>query len=275
MKKRTKTRRFWFILAFELCIMALAFFLALFGLYQAQVKTGLTAKKPELAAQSVTISYVFKGTYEEDANLASNWSCGAQLTDPAVVADLCAQLNRTIYLQTTPDRAVVPYWRLKMDDAVVTLCRPKPRQGFDYFLIYERGGEKTVWEMHNGRMQTLSDTLDALTQSPEAEMLQQVHIRRFSDGAEYDLAADRLDDARTLLQNLLEHTRCAKTVLGHTSLLEATFTLSDGSALTLLYYPDGSIKANWSKDDFRGPMCFFRLDEQYDTFAELFELPDD
>lgn len=274
MKKRIKLKRFWFILALEFCVVALAFGLGLLARYQTRVKLDLTANKPEFSAQSVTISYVFKGTFEEDANLASNWSCGAQLTDPAVITELCKQLNRTIWEQTTADRAVVPYWRIEMDDAVVTLCRPKPRQENDYYLVYERGGEKTVWEMYDNRMQALSDTLDALTQSPEAELLQAVHIKRFSDGAEFDLHNDRLDAAQTVLQNVLQHTRCVKTELGKTSTFEVTFTLSDGTLLTLLYYPGGSIRGNWSKADLRGPMGFFHLDREHDPFPALFSLLD-
>jgi len=276
MKKRTKSRRFLSILALELCIVAAALLLGLLARRQTLIKLGLTAEKPDFSTESITITYVYKGTFPEDGSLGENWSCGAQLTDPAAIEALCKQLSHTLWDQTSADSAKAPYWRLELDDAVVTLCRPSQR-GWPsgYRMIYEHGGEKTVWGLQEGRMQALSDAIANLVTAPDAQMLQQVHIKRVSDGAEFDLTGAQLDAARELMQNVLQHTRCKKTELGTQSTHEVTFTLSDGSVLRLLYYPGGAMRANWSKKDVRGPMGFFLLEEQYDAFPALFESLED
>ena len=294
MKKRTKLQNTWLIAAVAICILALAVGGTMLAHHSLRQRRGYTAKKPDFSAQSVSITYAYKnGSYDSDyiegSCVGDHWSCGATITDQKTIKNLGKLLKRSLWEQTGNDRKVQPYWRLQMDDAVVTLCRPLAnwtngyRWEYDFCLVYERGGEKTVWELHDDRVQPLSDAIDALVKAPAAEQLIAVQVKRLSDKAEGNLTAGQLEEAKALFDAVLHQTK-----QGHNDQLslayahathEVTFVLADGSSLSISYAPPITEKAEncrlvtqWGRNGTYGSRGFFRLNKEYDAFSSLFAL---
>ena len=51
---------------------------------------------PVFSAETVTISYVFKGTPEKESSLAEQWDCSAVITDEKTIANLGKLLTDAI-----------------------------------------------------------------------------------------------------------------------------------------------------------------------------------
>lgn len=277
MKKRN------LILMMAAAVLVLALLLSVPGMVR---RAKNRAEKPDLSAETVTITYVYKGTPEVDSSLAEQWDGPAVITDEKEIADLCKLLEGAIFDKEDTDRRLAPFWKLQFDEAEVTLCRSGNvrRKGGPVYdgvsLIYEAAGEKTVWSLSNARKQAVSDAIDALTRAPDAQMLQSVHVRRISDGAEFDLTGEQLDVAREVLEAVLHKTKRANPEVVYSqfkSTHEVIFTLSGGSVLTALYSPPVRqyypcyLSAHWSTESTGGPTAYYSLTESDNTFPALFE----
>lgn len=277
MKKRN------LILMMAVAVLFLALILSAPGMVR-RAKT--RAEKPDLSAETVTIAYIYKGTPALESSLAEQWDGPAVITDEKEIADLCKLLEGAIFDKEDTDRGLAPFWKLQFDEAEVTLCRARGwRQPGDLYhgrvsLIYEAAGEKTVWSLKTTQLQEVSDAIDALTRAPDAQMLQSVHVRRISDGAEFDLTGEQLDVAREVLEAVLHKTKRANPEVVYSqfkSTHEVIFTLSGGSVLTMLYSPPAGqyypcyLSAHWSTESTGGPTAYYSLTESDNTFPALFE----